>query len=115
MNLSLIYIFSYLSEKINLIYESDDLNKDNNQTQLTAHKETHITPIFIMNDDKIKQLNEIFNKKEWKNDVLSISKQPDIIYEIIEPNFLKKELENASVKIEQFEIKGIKKICKDFG
>ena len=108
-------LFSYLNEKINLIYESDDLNKDNNQTQLTAHKETHITPIFIMNDDKIKQLNEIFNKKEWKNDVLSISKQPDIIYEIIKPNFLKKELENASVKIEQFEIKGIKKICKDFG
>ena len=110
-----LFLFNYFNENNNIIYKSDDLNKDNNQSQRSIYKETHINPTFILKDNQIKQLYEVFNKKEWKNDDLSISKQIDIKYEIIEPNFGKNVSLNKCEEIEQFELNGIKKIYEDFG
>ena len=113
-------LYNFYSENKKIIEKSDDLNKDNNLSQILINKEGHINPIFILNDYQIKQLYEEFNnKKEWKNIDLTISYELELNYEIIEP-YLPSEsnrnnLDNKFEKITEFNLEGEKKLYQDFG
>ena len=106
--------------KKNIEKPDDDLNKDNNLSQIQINKECHLNPIFILNDNQIKQLYEEFNnKKEWKDITLTISYEIELCYEIIDPYLPsegnKNNLDNKFEKINEFELKGEKKLYQDFG
>ena len=62
--------------------EDLDLNKDNNLSQRTLNQNSHFTPIFILNDEQIKQMYEEFNKeKDWKDELIISNKEIEICYE----------------------------------
>ena len=77
---SILYSF-YNENKKNT--EDLDLNKDNNLSQRTLNQNSHFTPIFILNDEQIKQLYEEFNKeKDWKDElIISNNMEIEICYE----------------------------------
>jgi hypothetical protein len=116
----------YKETKINYLK-----NKDNNE-------ELKINPIYVLNDQQIKQIYEnlnkdiISNKKENVNTVLSIEKQKWIDFEIIEiftpknknkdnntnPNSKRLFINNRELKndkVSEVEYEGQKKSNEDFG
>ena len=136
---SILYSF-YNDNKKNA--EDLDLNKDNNLSQRTLNKNSQFTPIFILNDEQIKQLYEEFNKekdwkdeltisnkeieicykesikeKEWKNELIISNKEIELCYEVIKSNTYDNNINNKT----QFEkgkesfLRGGKKMSQDFG
>ena len=113
-------LYNFYSENKKYIEKSDDLNKDNNLSQRLLNQEGQINPIFILNDDQIKQLYEEFNnKKEWKDSNLTISYEIKLCYEIVEPylptDSNKNNLDHKFEKINEFKLDGEQKLYEDFG
>ena len=111
-------IYNFYKENKNIDIPNNNLNKDNNLSQILQNKNSHLTPIFILNDEQIKQLYEEFNKEKfWKDELIISEKQIELCYEIIEP-YLTIESNNSKIKFEkrnEFILKGTKKLCEDFG
>ena len=114
-------LLNFYSENQKNLENLDDLNKDNNLSQILINKEGHINPIFILNDNQIKQLYEEFNnKKELKDSFLTISNEIELCYEIIDPylpddNNRNHLDDNKFEKINEFKLKGKKILYQDFG
>ena len=113
-------LFNIYNENINSKYEkSDDVN--NNFTEVSSNKESFINPIFVLNDEQLKQLykefnSKIGNKKEWDDIKFTICKQIGIDYEIIDP-YPPSDKNNYSYDIEKLSEVNInkeKKIFQDF-
>ena len=82
-------------------------------------KDSQLNPVFILNEEHINQLYEEFNKKNWKNITLTLAKEIELNYEIIEPYYPIDSNNNISdIKVEklsELQLKAKNKIYKDFG
>jgi hypothetical protein len=90
-------------EVYNFYKQNKDINKNisisedisnNNINQNIINNRNHINPIFILNNENIKQLyDELYkgstavveSKKEWSETTLTVAKQIRIDYEVVEP------------------------------
>jgi len=88
----------------NNINISEDIS-NNNINQNIINNRNHINPIFILNNENIKQLyDEIYkgsaavieSKKEWSETTLTVAKQIRIDYEVVEPYSHSENNKNSS-------------------